>query len=160
MQTRPTSSLPHIVFTIGLTPLGLAGCSQNMTEQQIKGVLDEQVTAWNRGDIESFMQGYWQSDELTFEAPDSVTKGWQATLERYQRRYPNRAVMGTLTFSDLVVDVIADDEATVTGRYHLERATLPQANGHFVLSLRKFEEGWRIVRDRTWSDSNDEGKPS
>ncbi len=132
------------------------GCTSSTAEQNIKDVLNDQTAAWNRGDIEDFMLGYWQSDELTFEAPDSVTKGWQATLERYQRRYPNRAVMGTLAFSNLVVDVTADDEATVTGRFHLERDPLPDASGHFVLTLRRFVEGWRIVRDRTWSDLENE----
>lgn len=134
----------------------VVGCAQNTAEHNIKDVLNDQTDAWNRGDIEDFMLGYWQSDELTFEAPDSVTKGWRATLERYQRRYPNRAAMGTLTFSNLVVDVTAADEATVTGRFHLKRDPLPDASGHFVLTLRKFVEGWRIVRDRTWSDLENE----
>jgi len=160
MQIYRTLTQTRVILSIGLLSTVIAGCAQNTAQQQIENVLDDQVTAWNRGDIESFMQGYWQSDELTFEAPDSVTKGWQATLERYQRRYPNRAVMGTLTFSNLVVDVTSQDDATVTGRYHLERATLPQANGHFVLSLHRFEEGWRIVRDRTWSDSNEKDNAS
>lgn len=128
-------------------------CAQPSPRTSIRAVLDEQVAAWNQSDIEAFMQGYWQSDELVFESANQITNGWQATLDGYQKRYPNRAAMGTLTFSKLVVDVTDAHTATVTGSFHLERNSQPPASGHFVLTFRKLEDGWRIVRDRTWSDA-------
>jgi hypothetical protein len=50
-------------------------------------VLNDQVDAWNQGDLEGFMKGYWKSDDLTFKSGDKVTHGWQATHDRYRARY-------------------------------------------------------------------------
>ena len=81
--------------------------SRAEAEAAVRQVLDEQVAAWNRGDIEGFMEGYWQSDSLRFASGGTVRYGWQETLEGYQRGYPDRAAMGTLTFSDLDVAMTA-----------------------------------------------------
>lgn len=113
----------------------------------ITAVMNEQSAAWNRGDIEGFMRGYWNSDKLVF-VSSRVTRGWQPTLENYKRSYPTREAMGTLTFSDLEMTVLSKDAAVVLGSWALQRAS-DNPKGKFTLIFRKFKEGWRIVHDHT-----------
>lgn len=113
----------------------------------IIAVMKEQSAAWNRGDIEGFMRGYWNSDKLVF-VSSRVTRGWQPTLENYKRGYPTKEAMGRLTFSDLEVTVLSNDAAVVLGSWALERAK-DNPKGKFTLIFRKFKEGWRIVHDHT-----------
>ena len=117
-------------------------------ESQIRAVLDAQVAAWNRGDVDSFMQGYWKSPSTLFIGANGVTRGWQAVLDRYHRTYPNRAAMGHLNFSNLEVQEDCPRSALVIGQYHLQREH-DNPSGVFTLSFRKFPEGWRIVVDHT-----------
>ena len=109
--------------------------------------MDDQAAAWNRGDLEAFMQGYWNSEKLVFVGSD-VTRGWQPTLDRYKRTYGTREKMGTLTFSDLEITILSKDAAVVLGSWSLARAT-DNPHGKFTLVFRKFKEGWRIVLDHT-----------
>jgi len=118
----------------------------------IQGVLDAQVDAWNRGDLEGFMTGYWHSPQLTFFSGKDVKPGWQATFDRYRQRYqaegPDK--MGTVTFSDLDIDVLGPDSASVRGRWKLVREN-EVLGGLFTLLLKKKPEGWRIIHDHTSS---------
>lgn len=113
----------------------------------IRKVMDDQSAAWNRGDIDGFMQGYWKSEKLTF-VSSQVTRGWQQTLDRYKKSYDSREKMGTLTFSDLEITVLSKDAAVVLGSWSLKRAN-DTPGGKFTLIFRKFKEGWRIVHDHT-----------
>jgi uncharacterized protein (TIGR02246 family) len=117
-------------------------------EGAIRALLDMQSTAWNRGDVEGFMAGYWNSEKTTFAGSNGVLRGWHALRERYRRSYPDRAAMGTLTFSELEITTLGPDAAVVLGRWQLERASGP-VGGVFSLVLRKLPEGWRIVHDHT-----------
>jgi ketosteroid isomerase-like protein len=114
----------------------------------IRKVMDEQTAAWNRGDIEGFMQGYWKSENLVFVSGDNVTKGWQPTLDRYKKNYDSREKMGTLTFSGLTINVLNKEWATVLGSWSLKREK-DTPHGKFTLIFRKFKDGWRIVHDHT-----------
>jgi len=114
----------------------------------IRKVMDKQAAAWNSGDIDGFMKGYWNSSELKFVSGDNVTKGWQPTLDRYKKSYDSRAKMGTLTFSDLNITILSKDSAVVLGNWSLQRAT-DNPKGKFTLIFRKFKDGWRIVHDHT-----------
>ena len=117
-------------------------------KNDIRRVMNEQTAAWNRGDIEGFMRGYWNSPELKFVSGANVTKGWQPTLDRYKKSYDSRAKMGTLEFSDLDINVLSKDAAVVLGTWKLQReADAP--GGKFTLVFRKFKDGWRIVHDHT-----------
>src|SRR6266576_432868 len=110
-------------------------------EQAIRKVLDDQAKAWNRGDLEGFMIGYWKSPELTFSSGGEQTKGWKATLERYRKRYKGEGKeMGTLTFSDLSVQVLSGDSAFIRGRFQLVRSK-DKPSGLFTLVLKRFPEG-------------------
>lgn len=117
-------------------------------EAAIRQVLDAQAAAWNRGDVEAFMEGYWKSDATTFSSTSGVARGWQALLERYKRSYPDRKAMGRLTFSDLEITTLGPDAAFVLGRWQLERES-DRPGGVYTLVLRRFPEGWRIVHDHT-----------
>ena len=119
-------------------------------EQQITATLNAQVEAWNRGDLDAFMQGYWNSPELTFFSGGATTKGWQPTLDRYRKRYQSAgSEMGKLAFDDLQVTVFDNDAAFVRGRWQLKMSNGKQSGGLFTLILRRRPEGWRIVHDHT-----------
>lgn len=118
--------------------------------QTIREILLEQSQAWNRGDIDAFMQPYLQSGDLRFASGGTVTTGWQTTLERYKSRYPDRAAMGTLAFTNLDVDMLSDTDALVFGRWELTRES-DTPNGLFTLHFKKFENDWVIVSDHTSS---------
>ena len=116
----------------------------------IQAVLDMQRDAWNRGDIEDYMSGYAQSKDTVFISGDSLTRGWQTVLERYKKGYDTREKMGTLTFSEVEINLIGNDAAVVLGRWHLRR-TNDEPHGRFTLLFRRMKSGWRIVHDHTSS---------
>lgn len=115
---------------------------------EVTQVLARQVFAWNSGDVEGFMQGYWNSPDLRFVSGEDITFGYRDALARYQRRYPDRAAMGTLTFSEVVVRPVAYDAALVFGRWGLVREGDPLA-GTFYLRFQQIEGDWVIVEDIT-----------
>ncbi|HLJ94483.1 MAG TPA: nuclear transport factor 2 family protein [Gemmataceae bacterium] len=118
--------------------------------QAIQEVLDAQVAAWNRGDLDGFMAGYWHSPQLTFFSGKDKTAGWQATLDRYRKRYPAEGPekMGSLSFHELEIDVLSPDRAFVRGRWQLIRNN-ESLGGLFTLIFQRLPEGWRIVHDHT-----------
>ena len=122
--------------------------NDDRAKAEITAVMTDQARAWNNGDIDGFMRGYWKSDKLVFVSGDNVTRGWQPTLDRYKKSYDSRAKMGTLTFSDLEITVLSKDSAVVLGSWSLAREG-DNPHGKFTLTLRKFREGWRIIIDHT-----------
>jgi ketosteroid isomerase-like protein len=115
-------------------------------------VLQTQADAWNRGDIDAFMQTYAPVDDLRFASGGNVTYGWKPTLERYKRRYPDRAAMGTLAFSELTVTELSPDAALVFGHWQLTRAH-DTPHGLFTLLVGRTTAGWKIFADHTSSAS-------
>jgi len=127
-----------------------AEADDSPAKKAIQQVLDDQQTAWNKGDLEEFMVGYWKSDDLSFYSGGDKTKGWQATLERYQKKYQGEGKeMGTLSFSELEISVAGADNAVVRGRWQLKLKDGKTMGGLYTLWLRKLPEGWRIVHDHT-----------
>jgi len=116
----------------------------------IKAVMDAQAAAWNRGDLEGYMEGYDRSNNTEFVGADTITRGWQTVLDRYRRNYNSREKMGVLTFSDLEITILSKDAALVLGRWHLKRAN-DEPHGTFTLLFRKTKAGWRIVHDHSSS---------
>lgn len=111
-------------------------------------VLDAQQTAWNRGDVDAFLEGYWRSPELTFSGSSGIARGWDGVLERYRKAYPDRDAMGRLDFSDLEFRFLGPDAALVLGHWHLARAK-GDVGGVFSLVWQRFPEGWRVIHDHT-----------
>ncbi len=119
------------------------------TEKAVRAVLDAQAAAWNKGDLEGFMEGYWRSPKLSFSSGATVTRGWDATMERYKKKYQSEgAEMGKLTFSELEIEPLGPDAAFVRGHWQLVRSK-DKPGGVFTLIFRKLPEGWRIVHDHT-----------
>lgn len=114
---------------------------------QIEDILTQQAIAWNRGDIEAFVEPYWHSPDLTFSSGGVVTRGWEKTKQRYHKRYPTKAKMGQLTFSDLEINELGSKTALVLGRWQLNRAE--PIGGSFSLVFRKMDGRWLIVHDHT-----------
>jgi ketosteroid isomerase-like protein len=135
-----------ISMTIGSVVFGQN--KDDKAKNAIRKVMDEQVVAWNNGDIDGFMKGYWNSPDMTFVSGTNVTKGWQPTLERYKKGYDSKAKMGVLTFSDLDITVLSKESAVVLGKWSLKRDA-DNPNGLFTLTFRKIKEGWRIILDHT-----------
>ena len=119
-------------------------------EAAIRKVLQSQVAAWNRHDLEGFMAGYWNSPALTFFSGTTETQGWLATLERYRTKYqaPD-AEMGKLEMTDIQVELLGTQAAVVRGRWHLALSNGKQPHGLFTLIFRELPEGWRIIHDHT-----------
>ena len=117
-------------------------------QREVRAVMDAQVAAWNRGDIEGFMRGYAESPDTTFVSGDTVTRGWQTVLDRYKKGYDTREKMGTLTFSELEIKPLAKDTAVVVGRWQLKRSA-DEPKGRFTLIFRRTRAGWRIIHDHT-----------
>lgn len=115
--------------------------------KQIIDVMNKQMAAWNRGDLEGFMQGYWKSDSLMF-VSSKPTYGWQATLDNYRRGYPDKAAMGILSFDIKKVEVIDATNAFVFGAWHLKREK-DNPGGYFTLWFRKIKGEWKVVVDHT-----------
>jgi ketosteroid isomerase-like protein len=113
----------------------------------LESILSEQAAAWNRGDIDGFMQHYWKSEDLTFSSGGHTTRGWQTTKDNYKLRYPTRERMGHLTFDGLEVFPLGDSAALVLGRWHLDRNG--PVGGNFSLVFRKIDGAWVIVHDHT-----------
>jgi ketosteroid isomerase-like protein len=152
-------SLLAALLLVAISPISISAQRAAGTNKRsdriiaaVRAVLDAQVEAWNRGDIEGFMAGYWRSEETVFISGDSLTRGWQTVLARYKKNYDSREKMGTLTFSDLEITPIGSDAAIAIGRWHLQRAK-DEPQGRFTLILRKTKQGWRIVNDHTSSAS-------
>lgn len=120
-------------------------------EADVRAVLDKQVAAWNRGDIEEFMTTYLDSPSLTFSGRDGVTRGYRPVLERYRAKYSTREAMGTLRFSEIEVRLLNDSAALVLGRFDLTRSQAGGGNaaGRFTLVLQRTPQGWKIIHDHT-----------
>lgn len=119
-------------------------------EAEIRTVLANQQAAWNRGDIDGYLKGYWQSPQLRFAAGAEVTYGYAETAARYRQRYDSKAKMGELKFELLEVQVLGSHSALVFGRWQLTRAD-DRPHGLFTLELEKFADGWKVTRDHTSS---------
>jgi len=114
----------------------------------LETVLTRQQAAWNQGDVVAFMEGYWNSPELTFAGSSGITRGYAGVLAHYQQSYRNRSAMGHLDFTDLEVHPLGQSAALVLGKWHLTRPD-GDVGGVFSLVFQKFPEGWKIVHDHT-----------
>ena len=147
MTTRTVLGCFVVAATLGSTSLSAQSPNANVVSE-IQAVLSAQQEAWNRGDIDEFMNGYWRSKETVFVSGDEVTRGWQKVLDRYKKKYSDRAKMGTLTFSNLEITPLGNDAAVALGAWKLKRAN-DEPHGRFTLIFRRLPEGWRIVHDHT-----------
>lgn len=138
-------SMLMILFFLLLNTLASA---QSKNEIAIRKVLQTQENAWNSGQLEKFMQGYWKNDSLIFIGKSGITYGWQKTLDNYIKVYPDTAVMGQLTFTLFQLKPIAVDYYFVFGKWHLQRS-IGNIEGYFTLLFKKISGRWLIVVDHS-----------
>ena len=133
-----------IALTLALAP------AISKDEKDVRALLDGQVGAWNRKDLDGFLAGYWKSDQLSFYAGGVVTMGWQQTFDRYKKRYTGEGKeMGTLAFNDLTIEILSPKLAFARGKWQLTMSQGLIQRGLFTLVLKKLPEGWRIVHDHS-----------
>jgi ketosteroid isomerase-like protein len=145
LQTRLT--LP-IICNILMALVCAASEQPPNSAAEIQSVLTTQQDAWNRGDIDAFMNGYARSASTVFVSEDEVGRGWETVRDRYRVKYSDRAKMGTLSFSEIEVTMLSSDAAVVLGRWKLKRAK-DEPHGRFTLIFKRLPEGWLIVHDHT-----------
>lgn len=134
----------------GLVIFVLVGCTRGPDADvggKIRKVMDAQVEAWNRGDIESFLAGYDDSPQLLFASRGTFSRGWRNVLERYRKAYPT-GEMGTLSFDGIEVHPIGADAAWVVGEWLLKQDD-SSPHGVFTLIFKKTPDGWRIIHDHS-----------
>jgi ketosteroid isomerase-like protein len=117
-------------------------------KQAIIKLMADQQSAWNKGDIDGFMQGYWKSDSLVFVGKTTPVYGWQSTIDRYKKTYPDKATMGQLNFTIVKLEVLDPKNAFILGGWHLKR-TIGDIGGYFTLWFKKIDGQWKIVCDHT-----------
>ena len=138
------------VFLLSVISLVLviAGFSQSADEKTILGILDRQTQAWNRGDLETFMKGYWENDSLMYIGQGGVTYGYNATLNSYKKNYGDTARMGKLNFQILHVKSMGPDFYFVVGKWFLKRSA-GDVGGHYTLIFKKIKGEWVIISDHS-----------
>jgi ketosteroid isomerase-like protein len=122
--------------------------AQETWEQAIRNTMADQEVAWNKGNLEAFMEGYWKSDSLRFIGSKGLTYGWQQTLDNYKKGYPDADAMGQLKFTILSVEQMADNCAFVVGKWQLTRKK-GDVSGHYTLLWKKIMGRWVIVADHS-----------
>lgn len=121
---------------------------------ELHQILNVQKNAWNQGDIDKFMQAYWNSDLLTFSSGGKTTRGWQATRDRYRTRYPDKSSMGLLEFSSLETYQLGQAAALTLGKWRLEK--VKPTEGNFSLVWQKLDGQWKIIHDHSSALPTDE----
>jgi uncharacterized protein (TIGR02246 family) len=137
-----------LLFTAILFVSASISQAQSKDEQQIRNLLQTQVEAWNRGDLEAFMQTYWKSDSLMFIGKNGIKWGWNETLANYKKGYPDTAAMGKLSFNIIQVKRLSVMYCYVVGKWMLTRS-IGDISGHYDLLLRKIQGRWVIISDHS-----------
>lgn len=144
-----------ILFLFVVSFVFVASCTNKLkivddssAKSDIRKVLLMQQEAWSRGDIDAFMTGYWNSDQLSFTGSRGLTKGWQQTLENYKKGYPDKTAMGILEFTVIELMPLSENAYTMIGKYELTR-TEDKPSGYFTLIWKKINNQWLIVSDHT-----------
>lgn len=136
------------IFIFFLASSALLSQAQSADEKSIREILSDQTEAWNKGNLEDFMAGYWKSDSLLFIGKSGVNNGWQKTLENYQKGYPDTTAMGKLNFDLLELRQLSPEYFFVVGKWHLQRS-IGNIGGHFSLLFNKINGKWKIVADHS-----------
>ncbi len=139
-------TLLFILLLIGVADVSAQKKSRQL--EKIKSILYQQQIDWNNGDIDAFMEAYWKSEDLQFGCANGITRGWDQTIARYKKSYPDQATMGQLTFAIKDLTLHSRKVASLTGSWDLQREN-DQPGGHFLLIWRKIKGDWKIVADHT-----------
>lgn len=135
-------------FILIITAAGYAQQKSDAEKGKITSVLFAQRDAWNKGNLEAYMEGYWKSDSLKFIGKSGIAYGWQKTLDNYRRGYPDKAAMGLLEFTVVQLDLLSENSAFMIGKWKLTREKdTPQ--GYFTLLWKKINNKWVVAADHS-----------
>lgn len=152
LQTKSSSMIRYIVVLTIFLSIGCVAKKKTMDPTQAKvaiaRVMNMQEEAWSAGDIEQFMEGYWQSERLVFIGSRGLTYGWQKTLDNYKKGYPTKEDMGTLQFDIISLEELNPETFYMIGKYTLIKDKGNQS-GHFTLIWKLINGRWRIVSDHS-----------
>lgn len=137
------------LFLASSTSVLLAQVQETEDTQQIKTILQAQEQAWNKGNLEGFMNGYLPTEDLVFIGSKGLNHGWKKTLSNYKSSYPDQATMGRLTFTILEMKPLGKDFMLVLGKWHLSREIKGDAEGYFSLTWQKIKGQWLIIADHS-----------
>lgn len=119
------------------------------TDAAVKKVLTDQVTAWNKGDLDGFMAGYWNDERMTYISGGKAVRGWAALRDRYKAAYQGDGKeMGKLAFAELDTEAVGPEAVLVRGKWEVTLAK-ETVGGWFTLLFRKFPDGWKVTHDHT-----------
>ena len=136
----------YLLFLLLIVPI--CSFSQSKNELAVRKILNTQTIAWNKGDAEGFMKGYWENDSLMFVGKSGVTYGWNNTLKNYKKNYPDTTAMGKLTFNILTIKELSPQYFFVVGKWSLQRS-IGDLSGHFTLLFQKINGEWKIICDHS-----------
>jgi ketosteroid isomerase-like protein len=140
--------MQRLFLLTAMVLIGTLSSAQTKDETLIRKTLTSQEVAWNEGNFEGYMQGYWQNDSLMFIGKGGITYGWEQTLVNYKKKYPDTTAMGKLHFELIEIKKLSANYFFVTGKWHLKRA-IGNLDGVFTLLFRKIKSKWVIVRDHS-----------
>jgi len=141
--------MQKLLFVLLLSFLNNVVNAQKITDDLlIKNILSKQTVAWNSGDLEKFMDGYWRNDSLMFIGKSGPTYGWENTLKNYKKGYPDINTMGKLDFTLIDVKRLSPEYYSVVGKWHLKR-TVGDIGGTFTLLFKKIKKQWLIIQDHS-----------
>ena len=135
------------------------GDIQKVSRDAVREVLDRQIVDWNKGDLDGFLCGYWNSPKVVFQSGGQRFDGWEAMANRYRRRYQSEGkAMGKLSFSSLEIEPLGAENMLVRGGWRLTMPDGTESGGLFTLIVRKFPEGWKIIHDHTSAEEKSKPK--
>ncbi len=137
-----------LLFLLTLFIIVTNSVAQLSDEKNIRNVLIDQTDAWNKGNLQQYMQGYWKNDSLMFIGKSGINYGWQKTLETYKKGYPDTAAMGKLNFELLEVKKLSPSYYFLVGKWNLIRS-IGNVGGTFTLLFRKIKNRWVIISDHS-----------
>ena len=136
------------IILLQLFLISISGFAQSKDEINIREILEGQTNAWNQGNIEKFMQGYWKNDSLMFIGKTGINWGWQKTLENYKRGYPDTTAMGKLSFDIILVKKLSSEYYYLVGKWMLARS-IGNLSGYYNLLFKKINGRWFIIADHS-----------
>jgi len=151
MQSYKTFQLSILALLFAIVPKLSSYAAEDESLVEIEKTILAQAEAWNRGDLDEFMKPYWNDEQLTFSSGGQTQRGWMATRQRYAVRYPDRATMGKLTFSQLETQSLGENAALTLGRWQIAREQ--PIGGNLSLVWRKIEGRWLIIHDHSSAET-------
>lgn len=145
------AALAIFLYFVIVSSLSATSKTKDASPQDgVKDLLTMQSEAWNNGDLDKFLTGYVNSNEISYVSSESEVWGYEALRQRYVKKYgESRDTMGELSFSDLKVQSLGAENALCIGHWHLKREGKDTLNGIFSLVLVKTKSGWKILHDHT-----------